>query len=308
MATNSCQSLCNDDIRRLAASLGFDACGFARADDVDDTAYDAYDRWIAARRHGELAYMEKYGDIRRSPALLLDGANTVISLAMNYFPAVRRSPELPQFAYYAYGDDYHEVIRSRLRQIADFITQRTGAACRPCVDTAPIRERYWAQRAGIGFVGTNNQLIIPRRGSFFFLAEIVTTYSFAPDEPCTATCGDCRRCVEACPAGAISPGEGVDCRRCLSALTIEHRGALPPDVRLCGHVYGCDVCQIVCPHNRAPQPTTVPEFAPSEFILNATVDDIASLTPDEFRRLFRHSAVRRAKLEGLVRNAEALMS
>ena len=293
-------------VAEYAMSLGFSAVGFARVDDVDADSADNFDRWITERRNGTMEYLERYADIRRNPSLLLDGARTVIVAALNYYPARRRSPDLPQFAFYAYGRDYHEVMRERLASLGDYVREHFGGSTRACVDTAPIRERYWAVKAGVGFVGKNSTLIIPGKGSFFFIGELLTTVEFPPDEPCTLHCGACSRCVDACPGRAIVDGCRIDARRCLSYLTIEHRGPLPDDVMLGNHVYGCDECQLVCPHNLKAEPTAIPEFVPTEAFLALDREAILAMTPVEFSEIFRHSAVKRAKLDGLQRNAKRI--
>ena len=218
--------------------------------------------------------------------------------------------DAPQFSYYAYGKDYHDVIRRKLAEVTDYMQSTTGCRCRVCVDSAPIRERYWAQEAGIGFVGRNNQLIILGKGSYFFLAEIVTTLEFEPDEPCRLRCADCRRCVDACPACAL-PGDyaALDARSCLSCLTIEYRNGLDEKVaeKLGKRVYGCDECQKVCPHNRFARPTGVDEFVPASEFLSLTFDSLRQMSGDDFRRIFKGSAVKRAKYAGLMRNVEAAL-
>ena len=297
-------------IRTEAARLGFDACGFARAEAVDAEAQQRYDRWIAARRHDCMDYATRYLDVRSDPRRLLDGAQTVISLAIGYYPAVLQDRESPQFSFYAYGRDYHEVLRERLRALATYVKELTGCESRACVDTAPIREKYWAQRAGIGFVGRNNLLILPGRGSFFFLGELVTTLAVEPDEPCRLTCGDCRRCEIYCPGKALSGGEALDASRCLSCQLIENRSETLPEwvgERAGLRVYGCDACQRCCPHNAYAEPTRVPDFAISPELQHITADDIASMTEEQFRALFRHSAVWRLKLARLKRNLEEIL-
>lgn len=306
MDSASKQYLCSNElaIKQKAQDLGFDACGFALATNVSDDAVARYNRWIAQGMHDCMQYAEKYADIRRSPDLLFPGAKTIISVAMNYFPERKQPADAPQFAYYAYGNDYHDVLRNRLQQLADYILQLTGETSRVCVDTAPIREKYWAQMAGVGFIGRNNLLIIPQKGSYFFLGEIVTTLSLQPDEPLTQSCGNCNRCVEACPGGAIKAGEPLNAARCLSCQLIERRGELPKWVAQAqnGKVYGCDECQKCCPHNQFAKPSKIIDFAPSNEFLSLTAQKIASMQPADFKRIFGKSAVRRAKLEGLLRN------
>ena len=311
MSSTCCHNSRDDDAKRAiverARELGFSAVGFARVEDVDAEAAESYDKWISEHRHGDMAYLERYADIRSNPALLLEGASTVIVAAMNYYPKKRQRQDVPQFAFYAYGHDYHEVVRERLQMLGEFVRENYGGTTRACVDTAPIRERYWAVRAGVGFIGKNSQLIIPDKGSFFFIGELLTTVAFEPDAPCGDTCGDCTACIKACPGHAICSGNRIDARRCLSYLTIEHRGELPADVNLGNHVYGCDECQLVCPHNRNAAPTDISEFEPSEKFLAIDREAILAMTPAEFSDIFRHSAVRRAKLEGLQRNARHII-
>ncbi len=293
-------------IKSQAASLGFDACGFAAVEPVDDEAVARYDRWLEQGHNGCMQWAAGHRDLRRDPSMLLDGARTVISLALNYYPARFQPPGTLRVAYYAYGRDYHEVLREKLTELSHFIEQITHCATRPCVDSAPIRERYWAQRAGLGFVGRNNCLILPGKGSFFFLGEIVTTAQLAPDKPCTGTCGDCGKCVAACPAGALSEQGAVDASRCLSCLLIEnHADELAAWVGevIGDRVVGCDECQLCCPHNSHAVATTVEDFAPTEAVMTLTRERIEAMTAGEFKRTFAHSAISRLRYKTLRRNA-----
>ena len=292
------------DIKTQAQRLGFDACGFAVAQPVDAVAREQYRQWLAQGRQGCMAWAERYCDVRDNPQLLLDGARTVIMLAMNYYPGQMQPQQAPQFAYYAYGRDYHEVMRERMRELAQFIVAETGCDTRCCVDTAPLRERYWAQRAGLGFIGLNNQLILPGRGSYFCLGAVVTTLELPADEPCRLSCGECRACIAACPGHALGYDQPVDARRCLSCLTIEYRGELPQWARdvMGNRVYGCEECQRCCPHNRHAQPTAIADFRPTEEFLSLTAADIRHMTSAQFKRMFGHSAVQRTRLQGLQRN------
>ena len=300
----------NNDIATLiksqAASLGFDACGFAAAARVDDEAVARYDRWIEQGHHGCMQWATGHRDLRLDPSLLLEGAQTVISLALNYYPARFQPPEALRVAYYAYGRDYHEVLREKLTELAHFIEEITHCATRPCVDSAPIRERYWAQQAGIGFVGRNNCLILPGKGSFFFLGEIVTTAQLPPDEPCVMTCGDCGKCIESCPTGALRENGAADASRCLSCLLIEnHDDELPAWVgEVVGNrVVGCDDCQLCCPHNAHAVPTPIEDFSPTEAVMTLTRERILQMTGGEFKRTFAHSAISRLRYKTLLRNA-----
>ena len=293
-------------IKSQATSLGFDACGFAASSPVDDEAVARYDRWIEQGHHGCMRWAEGHSDLRRDPAMLLPGAQTVISLALNYYPATIQPSGTLRVAYYAYGRDYHEVLREKMTLLAHFIEQITHCSTRPCVDSAPIRERYWAQQAGLGFIGRNGCLILPGRGSFFFLGEIVTTAQLPPDEPCVMTCGDCGRCIDACPAGALRDDATVDASRCLSCLLIEnHDDELPAWVGdvIGNRVVGCDSCQLCCPHNAHAVPTSVPDFAPTQAVMTLTRERIRSMKPGDFKRTFSHSAISRLRFKTLQRNA-----
>lgn len=302
------------ELRRRLKDAGVFKSGIARVEAVDAATVTGYDRWLSEGMNGEMAYLEKYHDIRSNPALLLPGARSVVSCAFNYWWGSVDSPL--RWASYALGDDYHDVVRGRLQSVADAITTETGAECRVCVDTAPILERYWAVRSGVGFIGLNQQLIIPGAGTHFFLGEIITTLDLAPDAPCTLTCGECRRCLRACPGGALrendkAPGNPasevtLDSRRCLSYLTIEYRGEFPEGTRPGKHIYGCDVCQEVCPHNSKAPLSDIEEFRPRAAILRLDTDAILEMRQEDFSAIFRKSAIKRTKLTGLRRNAQAI--
>lgn len=302
---------CREELRALAIEAGAVACGFAEADTLPAEATARYDRWIAAGRHASMTYMERHADLRRDPRTLLEGARTVMVMAFSYAARQRH----PLFADYALGADYHDALRARADSIAATMRTRHGGETRVCVDTAPLRERHWAVRAGLGFTGLNNQLIIPGFGSKIFLTEILWTVGVTPDAPCTASCLRCGACLRACPGKALdADGSALDARRCLSYLTIEHRGDFPDDAPRPAagqRIYGCDICADVCPYNSpealaAATAATLPEFAmrPAVEALKSTAD-ISALTPDSFTAIFRGSAVRRARLAGLHRNAGA---
>lgn len=295
-------------IRAKALELGFSVCGFARAEHVNDDVVAQYVDWIREGKNDCMDYAGNYMDVRSNPCELLPKAKTIICVAMNYYHDVRQDSNLPQFALYSYGQDYHDVVRHRLKQLALYIHENYSAESRICVDTAPVMEKYWAKQAGIGMIGRNNLLIIPGKGSYFFLGELITTLEITPDSPCDLTCGDCGKCVEACPGGALTAGNGLDARRCLSCQLIERRGDLPEWVNgaIGNRLYGCDECQKSCPHNINAQPTTIPEFAPNEKQLSLTIDDIQGMTAERFREIFRKSAVKRAKLDGLKRNVDII--
>ncbi|MCM1348043.1 MAG: tRNA epoxyqueuosine(34) reductase QueG [Firmicutes bacterium] len=278
---------------------------------VDSEAQLHYDSWIAAGHHAGMDYMERNGAVRANPELLLPGSRSMICCAVPYpSPLHRPNGMAVNIASYALGDDYHKVIRDKLQQVAARIVGLYGGEARVCVDTAPFRERYWARRAGLGFIGRNNHLIIPGLGSCFFLSEILTTVHLPATPPRHfAGCGNCHKCIDACPAGAITDRCTVDCRRCLSYLTIEHRGEFPPETDLHGRLYGCDICASVCPYNREVSHVRVlPELQPRPAIAALTLQQVSALDQEAFSRLFSRSAIKRAKLAGLLRNARQLLN
>ena len=273
--------------------------------------------WLADGRNADMAYLGNNLDKRFDPRLLMPGVKTIVVVAQNYFPA-RRLPEgEPQIADYALGLDYHDIVKQKLRQLAATV----GIAdYRAFVDTAPVLERYWAVRAGLGWIGKNQQLIIPHAGSEFFLGELFVTVELPPDEPLPNRCGTCHRCVDACPTHALSlpatcvEGYGditrFDARLCLSYQTIENRGELTVDAKAAmgDTFYGCDRCQRACPWNRFAKPSTEPLLQPREELLAMTRQKWENLTEEDYRRLFKGSAVKRAKYEGLMRNINACLA
>lgn len=294
-------------IKHKALDLGFDACGIAPVASADtEAAY--FDRWIAEGCHAGMKYMENYREIRLDPAGLLEGARSVISVALNYYPMAKQPADAPRISYYAYGKDYHLVVKDKLRQLWQYIAEEllpdNSPAARLFTDSAPILERYWAWKAGLGWIGRNTNLIIPGKGSFFFLGEIVTTLEAdSYDLPQRNRCGNCHRCLDACPTGALHQSRKLDARRCLSYLTIEHKGDIPPELaaRLADRLYGCDTCQTVCPWNRFARPTSETDFAPSSAFLSLRKEDLQDFSRDDYNRIFARSAVKRAKYEGLIR-------
>ncbi len=293
---------CSDALSGIARDLQASAIGIAKASVVPSAIIDKYNEWIERGCQGGMSYMERYRDVRANPDLLLSGVKSIIVAAFNYYYPSVCDKDTPRFALYALGDDYHEVIRQRLELLASFIKEQWGGATRVCVDTAPIFERYWAQQSGIGFVGRNKMLIVPGVGSYVFVGIVLSTVSFIPDAPCELDCMGCNACVRHCPGKAISLNGIVDARRCHSYLTIEHRGELPNDIDLGNKVYGCDVCQQVCPHNHNAPTTAISEFFPRAEILSLSHSDITEMTQMQFSKIFSHSAIKRAKLAGLQRN------
>lgn len=300
-------------IKDKALALGFAACGIARAERaVSEEA--CFDRWIAEGCHAGMRYMENHRAIRLDPDGLVSGAKSVISVALNYYPAIRRDPLAPYIAYYAYGEDYHTVVKEKLRRLWQAIAgwfPEGAYEARVFTDSAPILERYWAWKAGLGWIGKNTCLILPGKGSFFFLGEIVTTLEVdAYDSPLKSRCGTCTRCLEACPTGALEAPRRLNASKCLSYLTIEHRGEIPPEraARLGNRLYGCDTCQLVCPWNRFATPTEVEAFRPSSEFLALDWDTLRAWDEATYRRVFARSAVKRAKYEGLTRTIRHLDS
>lgn len=292
-------------IKAEALRLGFSACGLAPAEAVDEKTAHAFRQWLADGCQGEMAYMQNYVDKRLDPRLLVEGARTVISVALNYYPKVKLPAEGYQIAWYAYGKDYHDVMKAKLHTLLKFIEDTYSATGRVFCDTAPVLERYWAWRAGLGWTGKNTQLIIPHAGSCFFLGEIMLdqTADFY-DAPLENHCGNCTRCLDACPTKALEAPFRLNSAKCLSYLTIEYRGELPPDIgqKMGKNIYGCDECQRACPYTRFASPSATEEFAPSPALLSMQKDDWHQLTQEQYRLLFKGSAVKRAKYEGLRRN------
>ncbi len=281
------------EIRRMVLAAGAAACGIARVEPVGTDDALLHESWVAAGRHGEMNYLEKYAPQRRDPATLLEGARSIIVAAFNYYH--RDNGEL-RWARYALGRDYHEEVRERLSTVA----ARLPGESRVTVDTAPLRERLWAVRAGVGFTGLNGLLIVPGIGSWVVLGEILTTLELEPDRPLNDTgCGECGRCVRSCPGHALDGCGGMDARKCRSYLSIEYRGEhIPP---LDGRIYGCDICQEVCPHNAVARESEV--FTPRSSVTELTREQILEMQQEEFSRVFSHSAIKRTKLSGLRRNA-----
>lgn len=297
-----------DLIRAEAQRLGFGFVGFARAERLDAEAR-RLEQWLQSGAHGRMAYLENYFDLRIDPTQLVPGAKTVICLTFNYFTEEKQQdPAAPKLATYAYGEDYHFVVKDKLKALLQYMREAIGEIDGRCfVDSAPIMEREWAQRAGIGWNGRNTLTIHPKRGSFFFLAEIVCDLPLTYDDPMRDHCGTCRRCVDACPTEAIAPeGYFLDASKCISYLTIELRDAIPATFQPEMHnwMFGCDICQDVCPWNRFSERHTEPAFEPSAELLALSQRDWQELTAETFGRVFKKSAVKRVKYAGLKRNIE----
>lgn len=299
----------SEEIKQYALSLGFDACGICRAEESEQEVH--YRRWLLEECHAGMGYLERNIDKRMDPRLLVEGAKSIISVALNYFPHRFQHEDAPQFAYYAYGEDYHDIVKGKLSRLFDFIKLRfPGVSGRYFSDSAPVLERFWAARSGLGFVGKNTLLIIPGKGSYFFLGELIVDLKLDYDSPVSQNCGKCRRCLDACPTGAIEKPHWVNARKCISYQTIENKGEISPEIvpRLSNNVYGCDICQIVCPWNRYARPHNTPGFNPSDEFLSLDYEGFQEMDEETYRRIFRRSAVKRAKFAGLKRNVTALKS
>jgi epoxyqueuosine reductase len=293
-------------IKEWCKELGFDHCGIAEAVRLDDDAR-RLEQWLHQGMQGTMQYMEDHFDLRIDPSRLVPGARSVITLLMNYFPAVQQEPGAPRVAKYAFGEDYHTVIRAKLNTLLDKMRTAIGDIDgRGFVDSAPVLERSWAVRSGLGWIGKNGNLLHKQAGSFFFIATLIVDLELEYDAPFAGDyCGTCRRCIDACPTEAIGDDKVVDGSKCISYYTIELKELLIPDSqkgRFDNWLFGCDTCQDVCPWNRFARPTGEIAFKPIPAILNFRNRDWEELTEEKFRELFRHSAIKRTKFSGIRRN------
>jgi len=297
-------------IKSIASSLGFDYCGIARAIKLDDDAR-RLEKWLSNGMNGQMQYMEKYFDLRIDPSKLLPGANSVITLLLNYFPDAVQPAGSPKLSRYAFGKDYHEVIREKLNQFIFRIKEVVGDInARGFVDSAPILERSWAMRSGLGWIGKNGNLINKGAGSYFFIATLVTDLELVYDDPFARDfCGTCTKCIDACPTEAILPGKTIDGSKCISYFTIELKDEMIPDQyqgKFQNWMFGCDICQEVCPWNRFAKPHNIPDLEPLPMVLNFTTTDWDVMTEESFNNIFRHSPLKRAKFQGIQRNLSHL--
>jgi len=289
-----------------AKSLGFARIGFARASSLDQSAYNLA-KWLELGYHGEMKYMENYFDLRKDPRNLVPNAKTVIVLSYNYATKKSQSDaEAPKIAKYAFGRDYHKVLKKKLKKLFLFIQDLSnGCQGRFFIDSAPILERDWAELAGLGWKGKNTLLIHPHAGSYFFLAEIILDAEFPYDSPMRDYCGTCRKCIDACPTEAINEkGYVLDARRCISYLTIELKKDIPEEFKskMDDWVFGCDICQEVCPWNRFSTPHDESDFEPKPILLSMDRQSWFDMKEDEFNEIFENSAVKRTGYQGLKRN------
>ncbi len=294
-------------IKSAAANMGFSFCGIAKAEFLEDEA-PRLEEWLQKGYQGKMSYLENYFDKRLDPRLLVPGAKSIITLGYNYYP----SEDLAQnsslkIAKYAYGEDYHFVIKDKLKALLEELRLSIGEIDgRAFVDSAPVMERAWAQRAGMGWVGKNSLLLNKQMGSFFFLAELIIDLELDYDSPIKDYCGTCTACMDACPTEAIPEPYVVDGSKCISYFTIELKEAIPEEVKgkFDNWIFGCDICQDVCPWNRFSKPHQEKKFEPSDELKNLSKNDWKEITTEVFQQVFKKSAVKRTKLEGLQRNID----
>jgi epoxyqueuosine reductase len=298
-------------VKNMATELGFDFCGIAKAVRLDEDAR-RLDAWLQKGMQGSMSYMEKYFDQRVDPTLLVPGAKSVITLLLNYYPAAHQNETAPKVSRYAYGRDYHEVIREKLNLFLSRLRISIGEINgRGFVDSAPVLERAWAQKTGLGWIGKNGNLINRQMGSYFFIATLITDLKLEYDDPYAKDyCGSCRKCIDACPTEAILPDKQVNGSKCISYFTIELKDNLIPEEmkgRFQNWAFGCDICQEVCPWNRFAKPHHEPQLQPLAEILNFSTRDWQMITEDSFRKIFRHSPIKRTRFSGLQRNLKFIL-
>ncbi len=299
-------------IKKIAVDYGFDYCGIAKAQLLSEDAM-RLESWLSKGMHGSMQYMENHFDLRIDPSKLVPGAKSVITLLLNYFPEQKQSAEAPKISKYAFGNDYHEVIRTKLKLFLQQIKEQIGEVHgRGFVDSAPVLERAWAQKAGIGWIGKNGNLINRQSGSFFFIATLIVDLELAYDDAFVKDyCGTCTKCIDSCPTDAILPDKVIDGSKCISYFTIELKDALIPEAmkgKFDNWMFGCDVCQDICPWNRFSNSTGEINFTPIPEILNFSKNDWEDLTEESFKNIFKNSPLKRAKFTGIKRNLKFISS
>ena len=295
-------------IQKEAKRLGFDACGVSKAEFLEEEA-PRLEKWLLNQMNGKMTYMENHFDKRLDPRLLVPDAKSVISLSLNYYPSQIQNKEAPKISKYAYGEDYHFVIKDKLKALLNFIQDEIGQVNgRVFVDSAPVMDKAWAAKSGIGWLAKNSNLINKKRGSFFFIAELILDLDLEPDAPTLDHCGTCTRCIDACPTQAIVQPYVVDGSKCISYLTIELKESIPNEFKgkMDDWMFGCDVCQDVCPWNKFSLTHVEERFHPNAQLLSMNKKDWQELTHEVFSKVFKKSAVKRTKYEGLKRNIEIL--
>jgi epoxyqueuosine reductase len=295
-------------IKAEAKRLGFLSCGISKAGFLDEEA-PRLENWLNKNQHGQMSYMENHFDKRLNPTLLVNDAKSVISLLLNYYPSENQNPESYKISKYAYGQDYHFVIKEKLKELLNFIQTEIGVVSgRAFVDSAPVLDKAWAAKSGLGWIGKNGNLITQKVGSFYFIAELIVDLDLEYDFATTDHCGSCTACIEACPTEAIVAPYVVDGSKCISYFTIELKENIPIEMKdkFDDWAFGCDTCQDVCPWNKFSKPHQEPLFQPNPEILSFSKKDWEEITKETFDIVFKNSAVKRTKLEGLKRNISFL--
>ena len=295
-------------IKAEAKRLGFLSCGISKAGFLEEEA-PRLENWLNQNHHGEMKYMENHFDKRLNPTLLVDDAKSVISLLLNYYPSEIQNTDSYKISKYAYGQDYHFVIKEKLQELLQTIQTEIGAVSgRAFVDSAPVLDKAWAAKSGLGWIGKNSNLLTQQVGSFYFIAELIVDLDLEYDYATTDHCGTCTACIDACPTEAIVSPYVVDGSKCISYFTIELKENIPQEMKgkMDDWIFGCDVCQDVCPWNRFSKSHNEPLFNPNPELLSMTKKDWEEITEDTFKKVFKNSAVKRTKLDGLKRNIKFL--
>lgn len=294
-------------IKQEAQRLGFSFCGISKAEFLEEEA-PRLEKWLKQGMHGKMGYMENHFDKRLNPTLLVPGAKSVITVLYNYYTDKEQPADAPKISKYAYGTDYHFVVKDKLKQLMQFITDNIGEVHgRAFADSAPVMERAWAQKSGAGWIGRHTLLINKQQGSYFFLGELIIDLELEPDGPVKDYCGTCTACIDACPTNAITP-YWLDGSKCISYLTIELKDEIPQEFKgkMQNWAFGCDICQQVCPWNRFSRPHGEPEFIPKDELVNMDTSQWQEITEEVFGRLFKNSPVKRTGFKGLKRNLDFL--
>lgn len=295
-------------IKAESKRLGFLSCGISKAEFLEEEA-PRLESWLNKNHHGQMSYMENHFDKRLNPKLLVDDSKSVISLLLNYFPSEEQNSDSYKISKYAYGQDYHFVIKEKLKELLNTIQSQIGdVSGRAFVDSAPVLDKAWAAKSGLGWIGKNSNLITQKVGSFYFIAELIIDLELEYDYPTTDHCGTCTACIDACPTDAIVAPYVVDGSKCISYFTIELKDNLPIEMKgkFDDWAFGCDVCQDVCPWNRFSKPHNEPLFNPNPELLSFSKKDWEEITNDTFNKVFKNSAVKRTKFEGFKRNINFL--
>jgi len=289
-------------IKNKALKLGFSSCGISKSDFLADDKINL-ENWLAKKYNAEMQYMENYFDKRLDTRKLVENSKSVISVIMNYYPAKKQDENCNyKISKYAYGKDYHFIIKEKLQKLFDFINENIAKTeGRIFVDSAPVLERAWAKKSGLGWIGKNS-LLITKKGSYFFIGEIICDLELEPDTPINEYCGTCTKCIDACPTNAITEPYIVDANKCISYLTIEKKRELDEKINLFNWIFGCDICQDICPWNKNSEPTSEKLFSPHSKFLENTKNDWQNLNKSDFNEIFKKSPVKRTKYEGFMRN------